>query len=319
MTKAIGPVDGTNLSLFEIKPIKFAGGIVLSATGAAIGNATKDQWAGAIQYAVASAKCSPYWIWDLLRYADKFPAWAPFVAEVCEGLDISDKTQRNLRSLAGKVDIPERELAPSPSHAATVAGLEVDEQRALLELARTERLTVPQLRDKVASGKRKQVIAGQVIAQGRYRVVTLDPVWHIDGNPSIEALPIPAYGLADFVVGLWVPDPVLDAAFAVLRSWGLKYQASLVWDAVLLADYGPYMRTKHEHLLLATRGHCPIDPDGHPGDTVITIRRTGPRHPEEFAQILERMYPSGPYLELCGAQPRTGWTVFGDDPKEWGK
>ena len=54
-------------------------------------------------------------------------------------------------------------------------------------------------------------------------------------------------------------------------------------------------------------------------DSVQTITRGRRRHsekPEEFRQIIDRLYPNGPKLEMFGRREVAGWTVYGNQVAE---
>src|SRR5262249_28042768 len=76
----------------------------------------------------------------------------------------------------------------------------------------------------------------------RYGVVYADPPWYFknfsakgEGRNAIahydcltieeiKKLPVPEVAADDCILFLWVTDPMLDKAFAVIQSWGFEFK-----------------------------------------------------------------------------------------------
>jgi N6-adenosine-specific RNA methylase IME4 len=110
----------------------------------------------------------------------------------------------------------------------------------------------------------------------------------------------------------WVPAPLLESSFRIIRAWGFKYKANFVWDK---QDHNMdfYNSVRHEHLLIATKGSCTPDIKKL-FDSVQSIRRTEhSRKPTEFYDIIETLYDHGRKLELFARSGRRGWDSVGNE------
>jgi N6-adenosine-specific RNA methylase IME4 len=332
----LAAVEASTGMLFDETPIKLAG-FTLHARGVRpVGRPTLEQWVAAMQFAVACERSSGYWVGDLLRYAENRADWKDRLDQALAVTGVARKTAINLTYIASHVDEAERELAPTLSHAAEVAPLPKAEQRRYLKKAANEELTRRELRMLIKSEKRPVVLEGQAILEGRYRVLYADFPWQYGDRPpsgsgaqqhypgmTVEEgckLPVAAHALDSSVLFFWVTSPMLPQAFPIIEAWGFTYKSSIVWDKVR-GIFGHYVRMHHEFLLVATRGSCVPDIHQDFPDSVQVIRREGEHSekPEEFRQIITKLYTRGPYLELFARKPVDGWTTFGNDARLWAR
>lgn len=116
---------------------------------------------------------------------------------------------------------------------------------------------------------------------------------------------------ADAVLFLWATNPMLPDALKVMEAWGFTYVHHWIWDKEI-AGTGYWGRDRHELLLIGKRG-SPVAPL--PGTQPQTVHREAKaRHsakPEHFAEIIERLYPAVPKLEMFARAPRPGWSAWG--------
>ncbi len=204
----------------------------------------------------------------------------------------------------------------------------------------------PDLAEKVKVGEMKpaeamrQMKRGQVeqrvaaLPAGKYRVIYADPPWQyrdqkaVDGYtgtaasnhyptmPTTEicALDVRSIAATDSVLFCWATFPMLPDAMEVIRAWGFTYKTAIVWDKER-PNFGNYHDASAELLLIATRGSC--TPDASEREKQVQrIERTG-RHsakPEAFREIIDRLYPHGPRIEMFrrGDAP-DGWAVWGNE------
>ena len=161
----------------------------------------------------------------------------------------------------------------------------------------------------------------------RYAVIYADPPWRYDFSSTdaravenqyptmdvadIAALEVPAAD--DAVLFMWATNPKLTQAFEVLSGWGFDYVTNMVWVKDRIG-MGYYARSRHELLLIAKRGQLAVpEPTDRP-DSVIEAPRT--RHsakPEVVYELLDRMYPGLPKLEMFCREPRDGWDAWGNE------
>jgi hypothetical protein len=161
-----GPDVGT---LFDTSPIRI-GGFELRATTAIEGEErpTFAGWQAAFEFATASERSSPFWVGDLLAYAEGRTEWKQKLDHAESSTGLSQQTLENRTTVSRKVQGRARELAPSLSHAAVVTSLDPDEQEELLEQAKTERWTVRELAQ--AKRARERTVRAEGGSESMYTV-----------------------------------------------------------------------------------------------------------------------------------------------------
>mgnify|MGYP003340424101 CR=1 FL=1 len=159
-----------------------------------------------------------------------------------------------------------------------------------------------------------------------YPVIYADPPWRYEHSQSdsrqienqyptmtlddICALSIPATD--DAILFMWGTSPKLEEAFRVIREWGFTYRTCAVWDKQKIG-MGYYFRQQHELLLIATKGNLPAPlPENRPGSVFSYPRGEHSAKPHEVAEIIEKMYPELPKLEMFCRSAREGWGVWGN-------
>jgi N6-adenosine-specific RNA methylase IME4 len=129
---------------------------------------------------------------------------------------------------------------------------------------------------------------------------------------EICALDVKSIATPDAMLFLWAPPAFIEKGLLVLRSWGFELATTVVWVKDKIGT-GYYFRSRHEHLILGKRGQ-PITPrPGSQSDSVIMApRREHSAKPEALYDIIERMYPGLPRVELFARGQRAGWDVWGN-------
>lgn len=162
----------------------------------------------------------------------------------------------------------------------------------------------------------------------RFPVVYADPPWRYEFAESesraienqyptmsldeIRALDVAGMSTDDAILFMWATSPKLAEAMSVIEAWGFTYRSSAVWVKPQLG-MGYYFRQQHELLLVATRGDMPAPaPADRPRSVVTADRLEHSAKPAEFAEAIERMYPTLPRIELFCRSPRDGWAVWGN-------
>jgi N6-adenosine-specific RNA methylase IME4 len=140
----------------------------------------------------------------------------------------------------------------------------------------------------------------------------------LDGRNRYRACRAAGIGTPDAVLFMWAVSPLLIDAFDVLKAWGFSYRTNVVWvkDKIGL---GSWVRAQHELLLIAIRGDfpCPL-PANRPPSVIEAPRREHSRKPDEAYEIIERMYPELPKIELFARQAREGWAAWGNQAPQTG-
>lgn len=267
-------------------------------------------------------RASGFWLADWLRYGESRSDWNERLSQAVDATGLSEKRLKNVRSV-GAIPDDRRHEGLEFGHHEAVAGMDPDDQAAWLAKAEEQGWEVSELRVNIRASQRTLVVSGQATLEGMYRVIYADPQWSKMSIPDLCKLPVASHALPDSVLFLWVTASMMlqnPGPRDVLGAWGFTYKTCMTWDRVL-GDAGHYFRIHHEHLVVATRGTClPDDPTPLP-DSVQTIRQS-PTHtdkPEEFRRIIQKLYTRGPYLELFGRERHAGWTVFGNDARQWSR
>jgi len=164
---------------------------------------------------------------------------------------------------------------------------------------------------------------------GLFPVIYADPPWQYDHPISdsrrienqyptmpieeIYALPVEKIAAPDCILFLWVTTPFLKKGLRVLEEWGFDYRTSMVWVKPSIGP-GQWVRQRHEYLLIGVRGNIPTPKGENKPDSVIEAPRTEhSEKPEVVYEIIERMYPELPKVELFCRKPRTGWVAWGNE------
>jgi N6-adenosine-specific RNA methylase IME4 len=130
---------------------------------------------------------------------------------------------------------------------------------------------------------------------------------------DICALPVSRLAMSDSLLFLWVPPPILEQAFAVIRAWSFDYRTGIVWVKQWIG-MGNYVRQQHEHLLIARRGNFPTPHEkDRPSSIISAPRREHSRKPDQAYELIERMYPTLPKIELFARDTREGWAAWGNE------
>lgn len=205
-----------------------------------------------------------------------------------------------------------------------------------------------QLKPTVALRDQKRAELGEKIRAlppGRFRVVYADPPWkygdertgsltdpdavRADSSAADKYPTMPTEKICEFsdengrhvsdlahkdaVLFMWATFPLLEDAMRVIPAWGFKYKTAIVWHKQR-SNVGNYHDASCELLMICTRGSCPIEIDERICQMQSIARGRHSAKPEEFRALIDRLYPSGPRVELFrrGIAPK-GWTIWGNE------
>lgn len=216
------------------------------------------------------------------------------------------------------------------SVAAKIAELPVEQQERIVEAPNPE-----QAIKKVIREQKEQYLADRTIHQAlmaetdKYGVIYADPPWRFDTYSEngmdrsadnhyptmsvydIASLDIPAAD--DCVLFLWATAPMLPEALQVMDRWGFTYKSQIIWVKDRIGT-GYWARNKHEILLIGTKGDIPAPAMGTQPPSVIELP-VG-KHSEKpymFGDMIERLFPNTPKVELFSRSPRKGWAAYGNE------
>lgn len=171
----------------------------------------------------------------------------------------------------------------------------------------------------------------------RYPILYADPPWEYDFSQAesraienqyptmpvedICALKVGArivreVATDDAVLFLWTTSPKLLEGLRVVEAWGFQYRTQMIWDKVVIGP-GHYARQQHEILLICTRGQPPTPPQSARPGSIVSEKRSSEhsRKPDVFYEIIEKMYPQLPKIELFSRNKRAGWFMWGFEAK----
>jgi N6-adenosine-specific RNA methylase IME4/ParB-like chromosome segregation protein Spo0J len=142
-------------------------------------------------------------------------------------------------------------------------------------------------------------------ADNHYPTMTVDMIMQLE-PPCLD----------DAVLFLWATAPMLPQALDVMAAWGFAYKSQIIWGKDRIGT-GYWARNKHELLLIGSRGSIPAPlPGTQPDSLVMAAVSEHSRKPEAFRDIIEKMFPGIPKLEMFSRSTREGWHAWG---KEVGK
>ncbi len=165
-------------------------------------------------------------------------------------------------------------------------------------------------------------------ADRKYPVIYADPPWRFESGfsdrsienhyPTMTVDEICALGVADLatkdaVLFMWVTIPHAMNAAKVLDAWGFKYASQHAWDKETQIT-GHWFYGRHEILIVATRGSFPAPAPEAKAQSLYREKRS-PKHsekPKYYYEMIERMTPDLPRIELFSRGGRPGWTAWGN-------
>jgi N6-adenosine-specific RNA methylase IME4/ParB-like chromosome segregation protein Spo0J len=218
-----------------------------------------------------------------------------------------------------------------------LAKLPEAEQRKLARRAKTgEKVTARHIAKKLRRDERERELADATRAAaeslGRkvYGVIYADPPWSfkvynadsgLDSaadahypcmeTEAIKALRVPAAD--NCVLFLWSTAPHLPEALDVMGAWGFGYRTHLIWKKDK-TGLGYWLRNQHEVLLIGVRGDVPSPAPGDRFSSVVEAPRTAHSvKPDVIAEMIERMFPNMPRVELFARKARPTWDAWGNE------
>lgn len=125
-------------------------------------------------------------------------------------------------------------------------------------------------------------------------------------------IPIREIADNDAALFLWVPTPLLDQGFVVLKAWGFKYKTTLYWHKIGRKGLGFWFSGDVENCLLAIRGKIKAFRCQKSNLVAVTPQEHS-RKPAEITNLIEPYCPE-PRLEVfCRGTPRPGWYGWGNE------
>jgi N6-adenosine-specific RNA methylase IME4 len=277
-----------------------------------------------------------WWVYGEHEYGER-------VAALAEGGPLEGMNFQTLMTygwVARSVTTSSRLEVLSFRHHQDVASLEPADQRRWLAQAAEGEWSCARLRAAIRDWKRciSRERLTLTAADGLASVVYADPPWSYSNSgfvgsadshyetmsvDDICALNVKGTTTDEAVLFIWVTSPLLAEAFRVVDAWGFSYKTGFVWlkDKALYGKLGFYLYSKHEHLLLATRGSFlpELAQDALPSSVIEAPVNGHSRKPERVYEIIESMYPSSiPRMRelFLRGEARQGWMRgFGNEAR----
>jgi N6-adenosine-specific RNA methylase IME4 len=236
--------------------------------------------------------------------------------------DLVDAVERGFVSVAAAADVA---TLPKGQQQEIVARGE----REILQAAKAIRVRMTEERHTARVARLAALATSVPMPDRLFPLIYADPPWRFDVfSPSgawrsadehyptmdlddIKALKVPA--AEDCALFLWGTQPMLPQALEVMAAWGFGYRSHLVW----VKDHpgtGYWARNRHELLLIGARGDMPAPaPSARPESVLFAPVGRHSEKPVAAYEIIERMYPTLPKLELFARATRPGWTAWGNE------
>ena len=162
----------------------------------------------------------------------------------------------------------------------------------------------------------------------RFAVILADPPWRFEPYSRVTGMDraadnhYPTLPLdritalsppvsKDAVLFLWAISSMLPAALDVMAAWGFEYRTAAVWVKPS-AGTGYWFRSRHEHLLVGTRGRIPAPAPGTQWGSVIEAAKGAHSvKPDAVYRLIESYYAALPKLEMFARTPRPNWVSWG--------
>lgn len=123
--------------------------------------------------------------------------------------------------------------------------------------------------------------------------------------------------LADGNIFMWTIDKFLFEAEQMMTELGWKLHARMIWDKVTGIPAAYTVRYAHEYLLWFYRkGHLLQMAESEKGKWSTVFREKVRKHsqkPEIAYQMIEKMFPDVPKLEVYARNTRQGWDSYGNE------
>ncbi len=281
----------------------------------------REQWEGIGHSLNRVGRGLQWWIGDWVNYGQR--EYGDKYTHALEGTGLEYQTLRDTAWVARQVPLSLRKDNLSWSIHKEVAALEPKEQEKWLNHVEAEKWTTRQLRVVL----RREHNPAPPIPEGKFFVVYADPPWAFNNSgfpqsaesqyatmDTDEICELPA--VPDLVGGqgvllMWVPNSMLEDGLKVCKAWGFEYKTHRVWIKDRAPGMGWHVNSKHETLLIGTRGDGVFPKERRDSWFTGEVREHS-RKPDCVYADIEAMYP-GPYIELFARQKRKGWTAWGNE------
>ena len=196
----------------------------------------------------------------------------------------------------------------------------------------SKRSSLKTVYDYISSREKKQRPTPD-LPEKEFEVIYADPPWEYgsqrQGFPkyktmrSQETMKIKPPATKNCILFMWVTNPQIPAALALLEHWGFTYKTKITWvktqkGKVKQNGIGYYVKGADEMLWICTRGEpgAPL-PESRPNSVIFADEEGHSKKPRVFARIIEKMYPAKKKLEMFAREKDPDdngtWEYWGDE------
>lgn len=321
---------------------------ILYSCGANSGHGLKRTNADKTKSADTLLKDHEWQQWNNTEIARKTGLSIEFVrqrrAVVCPETEGQTKVTRNGKTYTQSARKPKKQQAPDDVALALMKDSPAaDDPKQIDQLAQLPADRQLEVADMIRNGEARSVVDAQrilnrqelgtsALPEGQFNLIQADPPWGFENDSfrfaaenkyptmtleEILALPVAELAADRAVLFLWYPASRKPSeADQVLQAWGFEYKQEIVW---LKNRVGPghYTLTKHEKLIIATKGNH-VTPAWRPESVIKADVTEHSRKPDEFTDIMQRMYPDlMSRLELFARTEREGWMAWGNETEKF--
>lgn len=277
-----------------------------------------------------------WWIGDWLRFGER--KYGETYAQAVEETDYAEGTLRDAKWVAERYEVSARADNLSWRHHREAAALPPAERAEVLARAAREGLSTREVKALARQEKNRigSTPSGEtcttrdlhkLIERGdRFGCIYADPPWLYDNQATRAAtgnhydemtvdqlceLPVRDLAAPNAHLHLWTTNAFLFECPRIFDAWGFEFRSSFIWCKPQIG-IGNYWRNSHEFLLTAIRGKAKRFNDHSLKSWLECDRGRHSAKPEKIREMLMKASP-GPYLEMFGRSPATGWTVWGNE------
>lgn len=160
----------------------------------------------------------------------------------------------------------------------------------------------------VADPPWRQTLTGKYLKlRHKRRMVLPYPTMTVD---EICALPVAEQADIGCHLWLWTTNEFIEAGFSVMRAWGFKYLAPIVW--VKPSGCGNYFIHRTQMILFGYKERCVFPKARYIPNVIFATEGSHSEKPAESYGLIEAV-SDGPYLELFARRTRLGWSTWGNE------
>ncbi len=173
----------------------------------------------------------------------------------------------------------------------------------------------------------------------KYQIVYVDPPWKQAKGGKKRVRPLSSGGKLDYpvlslneigqllentknlcesnhILFLWATEKYLFEAEQIAKGVGYKLHARMIWNKVTGIPAAFTIRYGHDYLLYMYHGKLLPVATEERGKVHSVFTEQVKKHskkPEKSYEIIERLYPDMPKLELFARHKRVGWSAWGNE------